>query len=193
VAQIPKPNSQNNLTVTKAGRGVSNAVAVPPATGSATVLNVGVMAFGVGAANRVTYQASFTPIGGGGSFAAYRLRPQARNTGVAASGSRRVAEDIVGVTALVEVPAANTTGARYDRLTGSVGAGWTLTSGPTLSSGVWRLTYSYTGALARNASSTTIDFMLRALGAKTLNCATVTLNGTSAGVPVTASHVGPVS
>jgi len=192
VAAIPKPTSMNTLNVTYTAHGFSNAVAVPTMTQTAAAVNSAVIAFAAGVANRVVYQTSFTPVGGGASFPAYRMRAHIRWGNYTANVNRPASEPITNGLVEVAIPAAYTTGARYDRTATSVGAGWTLLSGPTLSGGVWRLTYAYSGSLtAASRNATSLDFMMRAVAPKALNVVTLTATGLSAGVATTSTHVGP--
>ena len=193
VAAIPKRASMNTLAVGFVARGKSNALDVVPASGSATALNAGVISFAQSAANRVTYDGNYNT-GVDGRLAAYRVRPTVRNTGVSANASRPEAAAITGITATVIGDNSNVTGAHYAR---NVGAGWTLTSGPTLIGQVWTLVYTYSGAGptpgATTRDTTRLDFMMAAIGPRDINAITITLSGTSAGVALSATHSGPLT
>lgn len=193
VASIPKASSVNNLNVTKTARGVSNAVNVPAQTQVVAAVNAATMTFVQSAAARVTY--INRSISGVGTIPVYRFRAQVRNGGVTATTSRPVAQALTGIAVQVEVPAAYTTGALYPYSSTSIGTGWTLTSGPTLSGGIWRLTYTYSGTAptpgTATRDTTILDFVLRATPPKALTITNLSGGGASAGLPLTVTQVGP--
>ncbi|MGC4175670.1 hypothetical protein [Demequina sp.] len=189
VVTFAKPSSVANLNVSVVARGVSLAVPVQ-VTQTVATTRVGTLSFVQSAANRITYVASRN-VAGVGAIPVYRFRGTLRNTGAAGTGSRPVAAPISSLKVEIAIPAAYTTGARYDYSAGSVGAGWTLTSGPTLSSGVWRLTYTYSGAINAASNSTVLDFVMRAASAKALGHSTLVGAGTSEQFPVSVSQAGP--